>query len=211
MKKIIYLCLLAVLAVSFGCSKDEVFTEEQSRNSENTELVNGIEKGKFNQKNSTTTDQQDYERYSNTAINIYDEYGVPAGTDVLALYLDMSLIQLNYSGPSYTGSFNDHYKDEMATHFTIYAVESADASCGNIERWIVNKAEYILYTGGTDEEGIIALDVNGGDNSSTSAGNSNATGWGDDAGNVTPKPKKPTNPTNPSSLVAIPIEYLGCF
>lgn len=75
MKKIIYVCLLAVLAISYGCSKDEVFTEEQNRNPEKKEWVNEIEKRKFPQQNGNLNINSNYSRgtgFSDGDGNIFD-------------------------------------------------------------------------------------------------------------------------------------------
>lgn len=41
MKNLIYVCLLALVAISFGCDKEDIYVQEQNRNSEKTEFNNG--------------------------------------------------------------------------------------------------------------------------------------------------------------------------
>lgn len=138
MKKIIYLCLITFLSISFGCSKDEVIVQEDS----------GIEQQDLLEKDSSprdhTSDKQPV-RSSDNPIPL-------PGSDVETyyLYLNLDLIEDEYNNnpnnPSYTGSFNIFYRNLMSTHYTIYHVlESTNDSCGNVERWIVNLDELNQY------------------------------------------------------------------
>lgn len=196
MKKIIYVCLLALLGVSFGCEKDEL-TEE------NLGIDNKVELN------------SDFQKSANGADNYYDENGNPVET--YYLYLDMDSIEANYTG-SYTGSFSQHFYNEMSAHFTIHSVEYANSNCGNIERWVVTKQEYDVYVffNGEISGNVIVVvmpnDDNGGNTSSTSNGDSGSSGdegWGDENGNVTPKPTKKPDSNNPTQGAGNP--YPDCF
>lgn len=194
MKKFIYVCLISLLAVNLGCEKDEL-TEE------NLGIDNKIELN------------SDFQKSGNGANNYYDENGNPVET--YYLYLDMDSIEANYTG-SYTGSFSQHFYNEMSTHFTIHNVEYAGRGCGNIERWTVTKQEYDVYVflNGPIYNVFVreVLNGNGGDNTSTSNGDSGSSGdegWGDENGNVTPKPTKKPDSNNPTQGVGNP--YPDCF
>ncbi len=186
MKKLIYVGLIALLGVNFGCQKEDL-------NNESPELDNRIKLDSNFQKTG----------FGDQNGNVEETYH---------LYLDMSYIESAYTG-SYTGSFSQHYYNEMSSHFTIYSVEYAAPSCGNIERWTVNKAEFDAYVAVNGPlVGYIVIDNSSddGSTSSNSSNNSDNTGWGDDQGNVENK-KKPTHNDDEPNSTGVPIQYEGCF
>lgn len=156
----------------------------------------------------------------NTANVIVDENGVPSGVEAIVLYLDMDVIQSNYPN-SFSGSFSQHYRNEMSTHFTIYSVDYGNSSCGNVERWFVNKLEYENYAGTSLTDGVIPVDIDEG-NDNTSSANSPASstsnppaGWGDPNGNVSSqapsRPNRPDAPDDTPTGIPIPITFQACF
>ena len=217
MKNLIYVCLLALVAVSFGCEKEELYLSPTEESIEISDINEKFEES--NSKSDTKASSTSYQRnVDNSQVNYYDENGNPVET--YSLYLDMDYIEANYNG-QYFGSFSQHYFNEMSNHFTIHTVEYANASCGNIERWVVSKEEYDIYVDsiGGYHSGVSA--VNNGDgnnNSSTSSGSSNTEpdeGWGDEDGNVTTNPRPRTNPDDDGDVEPkdnlVPTEYEGCF
>ena len=189
MKKIIYVCLLVLLAVSFGCEKENL-NEENFESNNRVELDSNFQKNGFGDDNG----------------NIEDTYH---------LYVDMDYIEANYSG-LYNGPFRDHFQNEMSNYFSIYLVEFADPSCGNVERWTVNKAEYDAYVALNGPFiGFIVIENNGSTDGSTSSNGSNNnddSGWGDEDGNTTKK-KKPiqNNDPNEPTSTEVPVQYENCF
>jgi hypothetical protein len=132
MKKIIYLGLCVLLAASFGCSKDEILSEQETLEKTNSNLKDSTTKSVNSAKNRSTT-------------NLPTD-----GNNIYYLYLNMDLIENDYASdptnPSFSGPFNLFYRNLMSSNFTIYHTqESTNESCGNIERWTVNLAELNLY------------------------------------------------------------------
>lgn len=213
MKKIIYLLTIALVTIIISCDKEKLITPTEGNTislQESKNLAVIPSKGNSSLPN---IGQNSINQLTNSGI--IGPNGVPANVDALALYLDMGLIQKNYSG-TYIGSFSAHYRNEMSAHFTIYSVQNALPSCGNIERWIVNKREYEAYAGTTIDPGIIVIDLDEGNDNTTSAGSTSTTttGWGDANGNVhsTP-PNRPSKPddTPTRRTIPLPSRYHTCF
>ena len=54
MKKIIYFCLISILALNFNCSKDDFFAEEESKIDKNTESNEKFAKETITQKRKSS-------------------------------------------------------------------------------------------------------------------------------------------------------------
>ena len=211
MKKLIYVCFIALLALSFGCEKEELNIDDNSEKITDNEIANQENTLDIEAKSQSASVEN--RSSSMTTEGYYDDDGNLVSTYML--YLDMDTIEDNYFGP-YTGSFSQHFYNEMSAHFTIHSVEYAYSSCGNIERWVVSKLEYDAYIGINGEiDGIIEINhTDDGNNNSDTASNSNATGWGDANGNVsqTPPTKKKGGPDDDDiPNVTVPTEYEFSF
>lgn len=207
MKKLIYACFIALLALSFGCEKEELYFHDNSESLIENEQSDQFSSGEFHSKSNSAS----YENRSSSTSDdgFYDENG----NRIAYLYLDMDAIEANYSG-FYSGSFSTHYYNEMSMHFTIYNVENANSICGNIERWTVSYAEYNMYLtsiGGTHVGTILEGSSDDGENNSSTSSTSGQPGWGDENGNVSPRPPRPNDPNAPEQSIPVPAEYTGCF
>lgn len=136
MKKIIYVCILALLAISFGCEKEEIIIEEQ-----NEVIKDEIQYQSRQNDNNNSTGIFRLATYLNE---------IPPGTETINIYLDMDLLEAQYltypSNPPIIGHFNEFYRDHWLGSFTIYTIAYSSALCEyNEEKWTVNKAEYMNY------------------------------------------------------------------
>lgn len=140
MKKIIYGCLIALLAISFGCEKEEINITDQD--AENTSNAN-VQKNAPNVTAKANGNQQ--------LSNFIFLNTIPPGTETMYLYLNMDLLEDEYNtDPSntmgYIGDFSTFYRSYWESYFTIYTVEFSPSECeDNIERWTINRAEYIAW------------------------------------------------------------------
>ncbi|WP_111685544.1 hypothetical protein [Winogradskyella tangerina] len=208
-KQLKFLSLLTLI-LAFSCSVDEL------QNDANLDAEVVSEK-KVSDDEASKSDFNTQQRNSNQqpANNTQNsETPLPGGdTEVYFLYLDMEIVEDRYNddpnNPPYTGPFNIHYRNLMATHFSIYLITES-TTCENIERWIVDLEEYNAYRVSI---GLSPVDNDpGGDNNTdgtnTSSGTNNTT-VADTNGkknkNVPPPP--PPDPDEPH----LTISYGQCF
>lgn len=210
MKKIIYVCFIALLGLSFGCEREELYLEDNSEKISDNEISNSENTLDVEAKSQSASFEN--RSSSMTTEGYYDDNGNLVSTYML--YLNMDIIEFNYPG-LYMGSFSQHFYNEMSTHFTIHSVEYAHIGCGNIERWVVTKLEYDAYVAIHGEiDGIIEINhTDDGNNNSDTASNSNATGWGDENGNVSQTPPRKRSDPDDDDIpnVTVPTEYEYCF
>ena len=137
MKKIIYVCLLVVLAISFGCEKEEIDkTEQKAKN------ISDVSSKKVKGKETNEAKRQ-----QQTSL-ILDP--MPPGTQTMDIYLNMTTIEDEYNNdPSnlgYIGEFNVFYRNYYKNNFSIYIIEFSNKNCrDNIEKWTVNQFEYLNF------------------------------------------------------------------
>ena len=219
MKKIIYLCLLALLAVSFGCEKEGLYEYPPEENLEKaqTDKLSNDKSGDDMHNSSSANQTSSSAKSSNespTATTNSTTTLPGNGNDVYYLYLNMDAIEDDYNSdpnnPSYTGPFNIYYRNLMSNNFTIYHIqESTNNSCGNIERWIVDFVEFNQYLVSI---GLPEVDLNGEDwyMEDSNTGGETSTTMTDVNGKKkkgTPPPPPPPPPNVPSWLV----NYINCF
>jgi hypothetical protein len=138
MKKIIYGCLIALLAINFGCEKDEINTAKQDIN-----ITSNLSAKKV--KGEETNEGKMQQQQMHLILN-----QIPLGTETMDIYLNMNIIEYEYNNDptniGYIGDFNVFYRNYYGSHFTIYSIEFSNNNCkDNIEKWTINKSEYIDF------------------------------------------------------------------
>jgi len=204
-KQLKFLSLLFAL-LAFSCSKEELQVDH------NTDLEI-TSKSAAPENLSKNLDLQENKSSTNSLPNTTNSTTtLPGGeTDVYYLFLNMDIIESDYNNdpnsPIYTGPFNIHYRNLMSNHFTIYNVtESTNATCGNIERWIVDLDEFNQYLVSI---GLPEVDAGGNDwyiNGDTSGGDTSTTML-----DVNGKKKKGTPPPPPPNVPSWLVNYNHCF
>lgn len=136
MKKTIYLCLLVLLAVSFGCEKESI-----------TPMENGL-----NAKNKYDSNQDNQRRSSRDL----PEDGIGKRHiigDTLTVYIDynegVNWLENNNTSLAGQGDFDaienliSNYRADMLANFTIYSIQASSVNnCGYVDKWLVNVHEY---------------------------------------------------------------------
>ena len=150
MKKIIYSCLLAVLALSFGCEKDEVLIEEKS------EIL--IEETQYQSRQGKNNSG------SGTLVTATFLNEIPSGTETLDIYFEMDSLETLYlsfpNNPQVNGPFSVFYRNQWLSSFTIYTIAYSNLNCNvSREKWTVNKSEYESFYLTQPTEGVNSSSV----------------------------------------------------
>ena len=148
MKKIVYLFVLAVLAVNIGCEKEEVIIKEQNETL-NKNIINQKQNENLNNKLNINT----IPNYTSNSIPVPTAEIInklPLGTETINIYLNFDYIEYLYnlypSNPPIIGSFNEFYRNQWLSSFTIYTITYSPMYCSsNEEKWVVNKNEYLNF------------------------------------------------------------------
>lgn len=199
MKNIIYLCLFAVVALNYNCSKDEVQLDAES--TFDAKSTNITSKKQLNQ-----VEGLDKSSLPGEDLNVQSSSIGSSNNDaVYILYINMDLMEQEYnsdsSNPSYTGPFNLYFRNVMSNQFTIYNINvSTNFACGNIERWYVNLEELNTYLLSIGEYTVSNGNGQNNDNpggNTTGGGSSNTNGTtgingGRGKGKVLPDDDEPT-------------------
>jgi hypothetical protein len=148
MKKIIYGCLIALLAINFGCEKDEINTTEGNATSDTSQKVEND--SNLNTKKDPSKGTAKVNGNQQYQINTIFLEPIPLETETLDIYYNMDVLEDQFNdyddNPDITGPFNIFYRDHWGNYFTIYQITLSNGSCANnIEKWVVNKTEYIAF------------------------------------------------------------------
>ncbi|MBC2846541.1 hypothetical protein [Winogradskyella flava] len=221
-KQIKFLSLLLIV-LAFGCSSEEMQTNPtQETEYESKNLKTDVISNKSNPDNPLDgpleTQANAIAKTLNGAPSFTANSTTPlpgSDTDVYYLYLNMDTIENEYNSdpnnPSYNGPFNIYYRNLMSNHFTIYhVIESTNMSCGNVERWIVDLAEFNQHL---VSMGLPEVDANGNDwywhlQNQGAGGGGTSTTMLDVNGN---RVKRTPPPPPPSNLPRWLVNYNDCF
>ncbi|WP_299277498.1 hypothetical protein [uncultured Psychroserpens sp.] len=199
---------ILALMLTTSCSVDNLQDDFENNTLErqvDTEFNSETQKDANSKKEDATA----YERGANPNIEILNE--IPPLVETGEIYLDMDKLQFeHYNTPGnepVTIAFNLFYRNSMMEHFTIYSVETSTI-CANVERWVVNLAEYSLYgisvNDNGDDDGTSSTHGNGSDSTGGNTSNTGP-GLGDINGNSKPPPPNEDSDEDPRD------NYLLCF
>nr|WP_321228176.1 hypothetical protein [uncultured Psychroserpens sp.] len=135
MRKIVFSCLIVMMAISFGCEKEEI-SKDQSISIQANKVKRSITV-------NHTDFRKNFEIIGDNLI-VYIDYN--DGVEFLnSLPTDDVSIGSN-DGLNSVDHFIANYRAEMTANFTIYSIqESSIINCGYVDKWIVNANEYFAY------------------------------------------------------------------